>query len=361
MRAYVMAMAVVLGGCPVDTTKTDTVGPTDATDGAMTDGATDTTTDATTGDTGVDETEIQFTITGDFAGTAITLTQLGLGDPPALGDVLASTTVTSATPTMILGAPPKSTLAPLQGFEGVEIASFIVALHADGDTNERLGKGEVYTGVGSVLLTFLDSDEPTLPLFLAAGGAVKGWNSIGIENGAITGSENGVLAVPIEVRPMADDITISGTYDLDDAPRFALIPQASVVYGGFPDDVLYDEAMDANWSITVKGAPPKQSLITGNPFLPDGSAVDSPFTYSDNDTSGNLTKGDVLLQQVCLVTDKSTEFVSLVYVPPNDNLVLNVVVAGRTGWMVQLEPDVKNPDARYMDGPVTGLTLCERL
>lgn len=372
MKTILLALAALLVACGGDTT-TDSKASGDTgsvTDSAPTDAQTSGDT-SSSGDTGTKKTTkkkqdlatISFAITGEFKGTALTVQPLELdvkpGKLPGPGAVFGSTTVTSATPSVELADPPAADRAPLEGFEGVDIATYVVALHTD-DGDERIGKGEVYTAVGTSLLAWLGTSKAQLPLALRVIGATEGWNVFDLEDESIRGNVKGDLAdVPLEVVPTVASFTISGTYDLDDTPGFALVPENAIIYNSFPDALLYDAPMSAKWQIDVVGSPPKQNQINGHPFLPDGSAQESPYTYSDVDTSGTLTNGDSLLQHAC---DAKGSLIDLVYLPPHDNLLLMLITGGRTGWMAQIQPpatEKKDPDAIYADGPLTDLTLCE--
>lgn len=341
-------------------------GPTDAatdvTDGTDTGGPTDA--------TPVEPADVSFDIAGDFAGMALSIQRVGAPSASDFRDfdfreILTSSAVTSATPSIVLEPVPDADLDEVASAPAVRWAVYHVALHMD-DGNTTPDAGEVYTAVAETNLVFINSDE-VLPASLAALGIQKGWNAISLLGTTSFDGVGSLSDIPIEVHEPSDTITLSGIvepfvykpygkgkgtptgdtggtgtgdtggygYDFGDS-RLALNPGGTAALATGSDiTLMVDEAFsdDDTWSMSLSGAPPADHATVAD-ALPGGSVFEFPMSYFDVDDSASFDAGDFFDAPAC---DEAGESVRLFWVVPSDDRGFAAAMKGRTGWVASLQ------------------------
>ncbi|MBX2796778.1 MAG: hypothetical protein KTR31_03885 [Myxococcales bacterium] len=267
-------------------------------------------------------TDVTFVVTGDVTGMGISVQYTGSG-------AIVSAPLTGPTHTFTLEERPNSELFTLEvDGEQIRIGFYSTAIHED-DGDGVPEPGEVYASVGPSLI-FVPAEFDGSPI-LADFGWTIGWNLLGFGT---------LSAVPMTIHEPSDAVTISGSYEATDAPRLAVAPTTWLDDGTF-GTLLYDEPLPKSWTITLSGAPPAEHQLSGDPELPDGTALQLPFTYTDADESGSFSKGDVRLDELSLCSRDDPRGVRLAWFPRSDDLFHNLLVTdGQSGWhLVEVDED----------------------
>ena len=299
-----------------DDTGTDDTGADDTGTGGTDD--TGTTGDSDTGT--VAGTAVSFALSGDWTGLTVAVTgfTFGANEEIVVLDGLASAPADAAVVEMELPVP--TDLMPYDG--QVSYALFAASLHDDQDGDGFPSDEPIY-GVTDVWLLYLEGG---VPAELAGAGMVEGWNAAGLLTGGSAVSLEGIPLTtnmaPVEVA------TLGGVYEGSFAEdhRLALIPQAENV-----QVLIYDEALHAEWSISVAGSPPVDHLVS------DGVttySVETPLVYLDNDHSGAASQGDTGTHLAC---DSAGNTVALAWLEmvTHLNVAMQYSSVGyHTGWLV---------------------------
>jgi hypothetical protein len=200
--------------------------------------------------------------------------------------------------------------------------------------------GEVFTGYSPAFVVFLQSDGGlSLPLKLF--GLRSGWNALEIAADSPYPVALPLDSIPVVAPEPSTEATVSGTWTAPvttgtpgPATWLGLVPASD--YSGMYLDVLYDDPITPDWSITVTGEPPLTHQLPGNPYVAAGTALEVPVTFEDTDASGSLTPGDLILDSVCTADLRP---VALAWFPATDDLLLTFVTQAQSGWVVVADPE----------------------
>ena len=376
MRQWLPWVGLIWAGCPTSFLPTTN-------DTAPTDPPTDTgsgTTDTSPPPDATPETPMQitFNVTGEWANLGLTLTELGAPNATdyallEIGEVLASTTVTSATPSLTLDPIAAEDLQPHPAFPTIQWAVYAVALHEDGDSDGEHDPEERYAAVSNAALVFVRSSEP-LPTTLTSLGMQLGWNALTVVDQPLASVP--LNAVPIEIHPEENQLTLSGIFDpyggyytgtyptstptttpttgtgdTGDKPplptgdtgdyyfptgadSLAAIPAPMIYRQVVPKTLLYDAELEKTWSMTLTGEPPSDHQFTSDPFLPDGFALEYPLWYIDVNEDSAFTDEDFTLAAPCEPEAQLT--VRALWATRTPDLGLTIALEGRTGWLAIL-------------------------
>jgi hypothetical protein len=300
---------------------TDTDTDSDADTDADSDSDTDTDTDTDT---------ITFELSGDWAGSTLSLTWVDFSEDFDLGDGWTGTEATTSPLDLTLSRPPTDHLIEVspEEYPGLYLAIYLPALVMDDDGDHLHTSGEQIQGLGAWWPAYADG---YIPPDLAVAGLVQGWNTITF--GSSAPSFDDVLAVPIAANLVPDEtLSFAGTYgdDLDDI-RLAAIP-GPVMDGGGVASLLYDAPMSDDWSFDLEGRPPADHFEPDDPKSDLDTAFEATVLYADLDTSGGFTDGDEPLAIACL----ETEVVLGLWIDPLTELdaALGIANSGvSTGWV----------------------------
>jgi len=298
--------------------------------------------DSAIDDTAVTPPDFSFALSGDWEGTALTLTWLDftgmVGGELTLGRVAYAVTVEQDIVGVPFGVPPEGELQEVDptNAPGMKIAAYVPALHGDLDGDVMLSEGETYSGVGLAWPVFVSGP---VPADLAAFGIVEGWNGMEftVDNGPPVMHD--ITALPVETT-IAErlSITIGGSYDAysgNAAERVAVVPGASSTTVTEP---LYDGALSDPWTVTLDGAPPADHFGDLEGF--GNAALELPIAYLDADATESVSEGDSPIAYACW----NTFPVALLYVPGLTDLVTAVSWTQYglgTGWLATpLDSDV---------------------
>ena len=320
-----------------DDTGTDDTGTDDTgTDDTGTTGDSDTGT--------VAGTAVSFALSGDWSGLTVALTgfTFGANEEIVVLDGLASAPADGAVVEVELPVP--GDLMPCDA--QVSCAIFAASLHDDQDGDGFPSDEPIY-GVTDIWLIYLEGG---VPAELAGLGLAEGWNAASLLTG---GSALPLTEIPLGTNmAVVESATLGGAYDgpVSEDQRLALLPEADNV-----QVLLYDEALDAEWRISVAGSPPVDHLVS------DGVttySVETPIVYLDNDRSGGASNGDIGTHVSC---DSLGSTVVLAWLEPVVRLDVAMqysVLGYHPGWsLIGVDQD---GNSRLLDDQeAEDLSMCE--
>ncbi|MEN0061367.1 MAG: hypothetical protein AAGA48_04405 [Myxococcota bacterium] len=216
---------------------------------------------------------------------------------------------------------PTTTGASLVSFGGgpqYSASIFPVALHLDD------GDGVLETGepiIGQDVVIYYIFDDGTDPSGLEALGIGFGW-SIDLSRD--------FTDVPLMVNAPGEALTLSGT--VAEPTRVVALPESEIESPTFANEPFLDEALSADWKLSITGKPPEEYPITED-FWPADAMTGFLTTYRDLDDSGSFTAGDELGERL-YQCDMSIE-VHFGFLTPSDDIVFALLSSeGRSGWSV---------------------------
>lgn len=282
--------------------------------------------DTAADDTGDAPADFTFALTGDYAGSTLTLTWINFAtigtDTLDLGEVAYTGAVTGATKGVSLPEPPAGDLQEVDptNAPGMMLAGYVPGLHLDADGDGLQSGDEVYVGAGLTWPVFLSG---TIPADYADMGLVDGWNALELVPDSQEPVMHDITAIPLAAS-LAErtSITLGGSYVGDDGASLAILP--SVMFeGGSVETYVYDGALDDPWSVTLDGAPEADhfAALQGVGL----GALEVPIAYTDSDGSGGHTSPDPLAFPAC----SDGVVAGLVYLPGVTDLM--------TGWSLTLQ------------------------
>ena len=274
--------------------------------------------------------DFTFALTGDHAGTTLTLTWIdfaSLSTTPVLGDAEYSAAVAGDSAGVAFGEPPEADLQEVDptNAPGLKLAGYIPALHVDSDGDGVISGAETYAGVGLAWPVYVTGELPTEYADL---GLVDGWNALEFSD-APTPAVYDITSIPLDAG-LAErtSITFGGAWT---GAGDELVVLPSVAFdGGSVSAYLYDDALTDPWSVTLDGAP------DADHFEPlDGvgdAALEVPIAYTDGDHSGDFTANDTPVAAACW----NSLPVGLIYLPGVSDLITAWSLAAQgvgTGWV----------------------------
>ncbi len=308
------------------------------TDGKDTDSGepTDTADTGDSGDTGDSAlpADMGFDVDADAIGATLTLTPLDMtslgSEELRLEDTWFSAPVDADPFEVHVGEPPPEALveADPENAPGMLVAMYVPALHADADGDGLPSGDEAYIGAGLWWAAYITGEIG--PNYTALG-VVDGWNAVYLfgEMGPEFGS---AMTIPLPSALAPDtQLTLGGTYDGPlEGIGLAALPW-SYLNGDPVAAFLYDAPIEATWSISFDGEPAADHFAYIDNFG-DDVALELVASYADNDSSGDFSGGDSIMNPPCF---EGTPVAALWWPGPGDLLVaLQMVMQGmRPGWI----------------------------
>lgn len=275
-----------------------------------------------------------FTLTGDWEGTTLTLTQI---DPTSgyswgVGDRVASEAVEGDSVDVTLSAPDVGDLIQPDpdAWPDLWFLPLAAALHVDLDGNGGLTGDESYVGVGAVWVTWVEGE---IPDTWAEKGVVEGWNAMSYANDGVTPVVGRLSGVPVDAGlAPSDAVTVGGSWTGGGTSDVCLILlPAHVMAGGEVDELLVDEPLEDPWTITMSGDPPEDHYSRAD-ALGGEIVFEFPYAFHDVDGGGTLDDGDDQQRFAC----DGDAAVAVAYIPPVHTLYAGFQLGRaelRTGWL----------------------------
>ncbi len=310
MRTTALAALLCLGCPPEDPVDSDTAPPdgdTDTDTDADSDSDSDADTDADSDADADADPDIGFELSGVLEGTAFALTWAWPQEDGYLeGDVLHTAAVDGAALWIASLEVPAEHLVELspEQFPGLMAAMYLPSLFEDIDGDVELDDGEIIVGAGLIWPLWLEGDVPAEAALL---GLQAGWNAIdySVADSISFPSPEG-LPLGADLWPV-EQLTIGGTLEESDAldPRLSVRAGQQgedgtlvVVEGVEPLDDVGMAWGDA-WSVTIEGPPPEDHIVAHGASGWEG-ALEFLRMYQDDDSSGDYSESDPLLDAICL-------------------------------------------------------------
>jgi hypothetical protein len=301
----------------------------------------DDTGEITTVETGTEDTGVtvhdpvaSFILNEVTEGATFSLTWVNpMGDSLVYGETAFSTDAQKGTMEIYLPHPSEDEMISVDEASGWGLAFYVPALHEDSNGDGNITLLETIFGVGEYWLFFSNISLPDQ-------GIDYGWNALrfGVDQ----------FIAPFDL-PLAENlhpvntISISGdiTGDQQNISDYRLAAIPITMFMGLPvAELLYDESLEPNWTLSLNGAPPIDHL-QDNQDLNSSYAIEYLAVYEDDNSNYSYDLSDEILTGVC----RDGRSVSMVYMGAPRDLAGNVlfVFQGLTpGWYVMeswVEPD----------------------
>jgi hypothetical protein len=188
--------------------------------------------------------------------------------------------------------------------DGTNGAYWFVYLYADANDNGAWDSGEGFQAVAPRMLAYVDTFQGFPDVFYGLAFTETG-------DLEFFDAAEGFDLVTVAG---ADSITLDGTVATTGNPNSAPDRIATFSFDEFDGTTVVpgrplDEALATPFSVTINGAPAAERQVEDEGFI---YAIETPYAYTDSDTSGGYTAGDELVAGLCAGTDP----VYLFWTPP---------------------------------------------